>query len=121
MTDTITANSAKAGNGADVPMLLSIAPTGDVMLSFQHPMDFVALTPEMAIQVGMVLVDKAYEAKGELKPAGGAVKQELIDRHRKTLIRRLEIHFNSQRERKKMNNAMLARHCVETMLNEVFK
>jgi hypothetical protein len=50
-----------------------------------------------------------YEQRGELKPAGGAVKHELIERHRRTLTRRLELVLNSRRERKKTSNAQLSR------------
>jgi hypothetical protein len=72
------------------------------------------------IDIALALVDAAYDANGDLKPAGGAVKHELIERHRRTLSRRLEIVLNSRRETKKVTNGQLSKELVEVMLKEVF-
>jgi hypothetical protein len=47
------------------------------------------------IEMAMAIIDAAYEMRGDLKPAGGAVKHELIERHRKTLTQRLTVVMNS--------------------------
>lgn len=91
-----------------------------VVQHFPYALEYLALEAEEAIRLGMVLIDRAYEAKGELKPADGAVKHELVERHRKTLTRRLEVMLNSLREAKKVSNAKLAKELVETMLKDVF-
>jgi hypothetical protein len=75
----------------------------------------------VVVDMAMGLIDAAYEARGDLKPAGGAVKHELIERHRKTLTRRLEVVMNSRREAKKVSNAQLAKEFTEIALSEIFK
>lgn len=75
---------------------------------------------QAAIAVAMALIDGIYEMRSDLKPAGGAVKHELIERHRRTLTKRLEVIMNSQREKKTTSNALLAKELVEVMLREVF-
>jgi hypothetical protein len=79
-----------------------------------------AMAP-LVINAAMFLIDHVYETCGDLKPAGGAAKHELIERHRRTLTRRLEVVMNSQREKKKVSNAKLAQEAVEIMLREVFQ
>lgn len=75
---------------------------------------------QAGIAVAMALIDGIYDLRGDLKPAGGAVKHELIERHRAVLTQRLAIMLNSQREKKKVSNQALAKMLTEAMLNEVF-
>lgn len=75
---------------------------------------------QQTIEMAMHLIDLVYEVQGAIKPAGGAVKHELIERHRRTLTRRLEIVMNSEREKKTTSNAALAKKVVEVLLKEVF-
>jgi hypothetical protein len=75
---------------------------------------------QTAIAVAMALIDGIYEMRSDLKPAGGAVKHELIERHRRTLTKRLEVIMNSQREKKTVSNHLLAKELVDVMLREVF-
>lgn len=91
-----------------------------VIQHFPHPLEFLALEGDEAVRLGMTLIDRAYEARGDLKPAGGAVKHELIERHRRTLTKRLEVMLNTLRERKKTSTPELAKQLVEVMLKEVF-
>ena len=49
-----------------------------------------------------------------------ARKAELVQRHRKTLSERIRVVLNSQREKKTINNASLARQLVDIMCDEVF-
>lgn len=76
---------------------------------------------QAAIATAMAVIDGIYDLRGDLKPAGGAVKHELIERHRKTLTRRLEVVMNSTREKRKVSNAQLARQLADIMLAEVFQ
>lgn len=73
-----------------------------------------------AIQVAMAMIDGVYELRGDLKPAGGAVKHELIERHRRTLTNRLGAVLNTTRERKRLSNEQLAKQLVDIVLSEVF-
>lgn len=75
---------------------------------------------EHVIKLAMGLMDAAYELRGDLKPAGGAVKHELIERHRVTLTTRLRLVLNSRRDRKKISNDQLAREMTDILLHEVF-
>ncbi len=77
-------------------------------------------TAKDVIDMCMAIIDHAYALRGDLKPAGGAVKHELIERHRRTLTRRIELLMNNKREKKKVSNALLAKETVEVMLREVF-
>lgn len=75
---------------------------------------------QAAVAAALAVVDGIYELRGDIKPAGGAVKHELIERHRRTLTRRLELVMNSRREAKKVSNAALAKEVVDILLHEVF-
>lgn len=78
--------------------------------------------PEMAqlvINVSMAIVDAIYEARGDIKPAGGAMKKELIERDRRTLTDRLTVVLNSAREKKTISNRSLARQVVDICLAKV--
>lgn len=76
---------------------------------------------QLVVNSAMFLIDHVYETRGDLKPAGGAVKHELIERHRRTLTRRIELVLNSRREQKKVGNAALAKEVVDILLREVFQ
>ena len=76
---------------------------------------------QAAIVVAMAVIDGIYELRGDIKPAGGAVKHELIERHRMTLTKRLEVMMNSTREKKTTSNAQLSKQIVDIFLNEVFR
>lgn len=77
-------------------------------------------TAQAAIAAAMAVIDAVYELRGDIKPAGGAVKHELIERHRATLTKRLEVVLNSQREVRTVSNAAMAKGLVDIMLSEVF-
>jgi hypothetical protein len=128
-----------------VPRDLTMAVTvhdGQAVLHLSQPREYVAMMPAEALQIGarmftaaveaspdvgqaaiaacMAVIDAVYEIKGDLKPAGGAVKHELIERHRATLTKRLEVVLNSQREKRTVSNAAMARGLVDIALSEVF-
>jgi hypothetical protein len=72
-----------------------------------------------ALRFSTLLADLAFEADTGLKAAGPALKAELIERHRRTLTRRLEVVMNSQREQRTVSNHKLAKEMVEICLKEV--
>jgi hypothetical protein len=99
------------------------APVGAVsdatrMMAFAAAED--AQAAQLVVNAAMFLIDHVYEVRGDLKPAGGAVKHELIERHRRTLTKRLEVMLNSRREKRTVSNQQLAKEAVEVMLKAVF-
>lgn len=130
-------------NPASKPLHIGVSVhDGQAVLHFSEPRAFIALDAAQALVIGtkitlagveannaigkdaiemaIHLIDLVYEVRGDLKPAGGAVKHEMIERHRKTLTNRLSIVLNSQRERRKVSNAELAKQITEILLHEVF-
>jgi len=71
------------------------------------------------VDMCLAIIDAVYEANPLMKGAGWTAKQEMLDRHRRTLIKRLEVVLNSTREKKKVGNARLAQELVEICLKEV--
>ena len=74
-----------------------------------------------ALSLGQMIIDLAFEADTGLKPLGPTAKAELIRKHRDTLIPRIGLMLNSQREKKTVSNSMLARQIFDIFSNEVFK
>ena len=128
-----------------VPQELSMAVSvhdGQAVLHMSAPREYVALMPQEALMIGarlftaaveadqsagqagiaaaMAVIDAIYELRADIKPAGGAVKHELIERHRKTLTKRLEVVLNGEREKRTVSNAAMAKGIVDIMLSEVF-
>lgn len=75
---------------------------------------------QLVIDLCMFVIDHVYDCRGDLKPASGAAKHELMERHRRTLSKRLEVMLNSQREKKTLSNHALAKQMVDTMMSAVF-
>lgn len=73
-----------------------------------------------ALMFSTLLADLAFEAETSLKPAGPAIKAELMERHRVKLVDRLAVVLNSTRERKTVNNRQLAKNMVDICLSEIF-
>lgn len=80
--------------------------------------NFLLSAPD-ALTFATLLADLAFEADTGLKSAGPAIKAELADRHRSKLTNRLSVLFNTQREKKTIDNRSLARQVVDIMLSEV--
>ena len=78
------------------------------------------LSASDALQFSTLLADLAFEAETGLKAAGPALKAELMDRHRTTLVNRLTVMLNSTREKKTTTNRGLAKQMVDVMMAEVF-
>lgn len=80
--------------------------------------NFLMSAPD-ALRFSTLVADLAFEADTGLKAAGPALKAELMDKHRRTLTRRLEVVMNSQREQRTVSNYKLAKEMVEICLKEV--
>jgi hypothetical protein len=103
-----------------VDMVLGVH-EGKVLMRFKEPMQEILFDHDNAINVSMALADLAFECRDDVKPASSALKAELVDRHRMTLVNRLAVVFNGQREDKKLSNGQLAQKVTDIMLAEVFK
>jgi hypothetical protein len=140
MTDIIA-----PGLVPQAPAPLSVAVTvhgQQAVLHFSEPREFTGFSATESLQIGarllvasveadpaaaqaavstaLAVVDAVYELRGDIKPAGGAAKHELIERHRNTLTQRLRVILNSQREQRVVSNSKLAKELTEVMLKEVF-
>ncbi len=115
---------------------------GNVILHFEKPTEYAVYSPvgavadgtkmlafaasedkqaaQLVVNAAMMLIDHVYDEHAMLKPAGGAMKHELIERHRRTLTKRLEIVLNSRREKKTESNHRLAKSLVDICINEIF-
>jgi len=63
------------------------------------------------------VADHVYEANNQIKPSGGALKHELIERNRLKATQRFAVMLNSLRENKKYTNGQLA----QTLVDAIFK
>ena len=100
---------------------MAIGPdSGKVIVKFKAPVDLVEFEPDNAIAVAEAMTKAAFESRDGVKPVGDALKAEIVERHRKTLYRRLEIVLNSKREDRLFTNQQLARELVDICLKEVF-
>lgn len=84
-----------------------------------------AYTANMLLSAGDALTMSSLIADLALQEDTGlripeAMKQELVSRHRKTLLDRLTVMLNSTREKKTINNRSLAQLMVDAMSREVF-
>ena len=71
------------------------------------------------VDMCLAAVDAIYDEFPLLKGVDWNSKKEMIDRHRRTLIKRLEVVLNSTREKRTVGNARLAQELVEICLKEV--
>lgn len=94
--------------------------TGKVIQRFQKPMIQIDYDPENVIGIACAMTDAAFEIREGHKPASDTIKSELIERHRKTLTKRIEIMIKSMREEKKVNHHALSKRVVEACLKEIF-
>ncbi len=72
-----------------------------------------------ALTMSSLLADLAFQEDTGLR-IPNAQKEELVQRHRKTLLDRLSVVLNSQREKKTISNRSLAMQLVDIMSREVF-
>lgn len=93
---------------------------GKVVQHFPHALEWLALEADESVRLGYTLIERGWEARPELKPLDDNKKHDLVERHRRTLTKRLEVVLNSLREKKTMSNRTVAKQLVQLMLNEVF-
>jgi hypothetical protein len=84
-----------------------------------------AYTANMLLSAGDALTMSSLIADLALQEDTGlripeAMKAELVQRHRKTLMDRITVVLNSQREKKTISNRSLAMQLVDIMSKEVF-
>lgn len=72
-----------------------------------------------ALTMSSLIADLALQEDTGLR-IPDAMKEELVERHRKTLMDRIAVVLNSTREKKTINNRSLARQLVDIMSHEVF-
>ena len=93
---------------------------GKIILKFPSPMEHIEFDSQNAIDIARAMTDAAFEIRDGVKPVGDTLKTELIERHRDTLIPRINLMLNSLREKKKVSNGNLSMQLIGTMLSEVF-
>lgn len=124
MTDTISDRQIRT----DVEMSVA-ARDGQVHLLFSERDQAGDLRPaytaNMLLSAGDALTLSSLIADLALQEDTGlripeAMKAELVQRHRKTLLDRISVVLNSQREKKTISNRSLAMQLVDIMSKEVF-
>jgi len=93
---------------------------GRVVLKFDRDINYLEMEPTNAFDIAEAMCTAAFECRDGVKPAGPALKAELIDRHRLTLTQRLALMLNSTRTDVRISNGQLAKSLVDTCLSEVF-
>jgi hypothetical protein len=73
-----------------------------------------------ALTLSSLIADLAFQEDASLR-IPNAQKEELVQRHRATLMDRITVMLNSQREKKTISNRSLARALVDVMSKEVFQ
>lgn len=91
-----------------------------VHILFNRPTEFIAFDAKNAVDVAMAMTDCAFEADVGLKPVGDTLKQELVDRDRATLLRRITLVLGSIRKNDKKTDAQVAQEIVDIVSNEIF-
>lgn len=73
-----------------------------------------------ALTMSSLIADLALQEDTDLR-IPEAMKEELVQRHRKTLLDRISVVLNSQREKKTISNRSLSMQLVDIMSREVFQ
>ena len=97
---------------------------GYIVQRFKDPLLEVHYEPTNAMDVAMHMADLASELRGDItvpgEHAGKALKDELIERHRMTLTRRLSHVLGSERKNARKSDGQLAQTVVDICLSEIF-
>lgn len=91
-----------------------------VVLKFHEPVEAIEFDAQNCIDIAMAMTDAAYELKNGVKPVGDTLKADLIERHRDTLIPRVNMIMNSTREKKTVTNGRLSMTIIDTVFSEIF-
>lgn len=89
---------------------------GQVILQFQNQVEWIALDPQNAVQIGEAIARAAYECRFGKVPEGtkSVLKQETVNR----LYNRTELVLRSLLSKNK-SNKYIAHQVVDTVLAEV--
>jgi len=82
--------------------------------------DHLMLPAQVALDMGQMIIDLAFEADTGLKPLGPAAKAELVRKHRQKLIPRVALMMSSLREQRTVSNDAIARQIIDAVCAEVF-
>ena len=82
--------------------------------------DHLMLPAQVALDMGQMIIDLAFEADTGLKPLGPAAKAELVRKHRQKLIPRVALMMGSLREQRTVSNDAIARQIIDAVCAEVF-
>ena len=91
-----------------------------VVLKFPHPIEHIALDGQNSIDIARAMTDAAMELRDGVKPVGDTLKAELIDRHRDTLIPRINMLLGTQRENRVITNGRLSMQIIDIVFSEIF-
>ena len=108
-----------SNDNGSVEMALGIH-EGRVMMRFKEPMSEVLFDAQNAMDVATAMADLSFECRDAVKPAGDALKAELIERHRMTLTQRLSLVIGGQRENRGVSNGKLAQQIIDIVFAEIF-
>ncbi len=93
---------------------------GKVVSEFSRQIDTWVCDPSNMLTICEALAAAAFEAQGDVKPVGPALKAQLVEKHRDKLIPRVALMLGSLRHDKLKSDGYIAEQIVSTMLAEVF-
>ena len=103
---------------ASVQMAIGIE-GGKVIQRFKEPMLEVQYDPQNAIVIAGAIADAAFECRDGVKPVAGALKTELIERHRDVLIQRFPLVLRSLIDSGK-SDGYIAKELINICFKEIF-
>jgi glycine cleavage system protein P-like pyridoxal-binding family len=103
---------------ASVQMAIGIE-GGKVIQRFKEPMLEVHYMPQNAIDIAGALADCGFEAMNGVKPVAGALKTELIERHRDKLIQRFPLVLRSMLDSGK-TDGYISKELIDIAFKEIF-
>lgn len=101
---------------------------GKVQLLFSRSHEFLdparidqwTLDPTECLEICEAMATTAFEARDGVKPVTGALKAELVERHRMKLTQRVAMMMGTLRHDKTKSDGRIAQDVVEACLKEVF-
>ena len=93
---------------------------GKIHLYFEQPMRVVIFEPQNMLDICEKLAELAYEARGDMKPAGGALKHDIVEKHRKASVNKIALMLNTTREDKSRSHRELAETIVDAIFQRIF-
>ena len=93
---------------------------GGVHMQFEKPMQLVIFDPTSLLDLCERLAELAYETRGDMKPAGGALKHDIVEKHRKASVNKIALMLNTTREDKSRSHRELAETIVDAIFQRIF-